>query len=339
MKCFRGILVRLLPAMLCVLFAFWFPACSGISGSAGPGSTLERVDPEFGGEYLLYVPTGYNKAKSWPLVVVCPSSFPYSANQMLGDWASRAETHGFLIVVPAVRGVGGVFSPKSEKQVGLQRDDETRILAAVQHVRAGYTVSEDRIFIVGRSGGAYSALAVGLRHSNRFRAIGLLDPKFDAAFLADTRNRIDSDQPVYLQYDVDDALVGDQGRQCAEWLRMQGAAVREYNFGSVSKEGPDNTLRFFQDVVRKLPWIHIEAFAESPDRPLETRFRLRGSATPARIQWDFGNGQFDVTANPTRVFAKSGTYRVTVEVEYAGSKPARRTQEFSIPAASLPNQP
>lgn len=293
------------------------------------------VEPQTGCEYLLYRPSSYDRNSAWPLIVVCHSTFPDSPNRRLHAWTKLAESHGFLLVAPRLSGVKKSWSRDVNKKNKQQCDDETHILAVIQHVRAAYNVSDDRILIHGFAAGASSALRAGLKHPQTFRAISVTQPRFEPADLSDVGSWIDPHQPVYLSYSVGDVLTNKEGRLCADWLRAQGADLRIDPAGSAGDADSERHVAFFQQVIRKEPWIHVTVAPTGLQNPLEMRFKLLISASPSRFRWQFGDGEESPVAEPVHAFAKPGTYRITVTVEWPKTGPQTRIVDLSVPDGTL----
>ncbi len=323
-----------ITALLCVA-----GACSQYIDPNVPEPIRPFIAPESGGEYLLYRPSNYDRRQSWPLVVVCHSSFPDSPNRQIREWTQHAEENGFLVVAPKLSGVRASLPPASEKQIALQRQDEQRVLAAIRHVRAGHTISQDRIFIHGWSGGARAAIHTGLQHPTLFRAVSLLSPKFDRDHHRALRNRIDPYQPVFLRYDVGDAITGKNGTRCAQWLRTNGAKLREQSAGAASRSSTETAVAFLRDVIRTEPWIHLRAIRAVDRGPMAMQFKLRCSHAPAHIHWEFGDGDTSDVAEPIHIFRKPGTYRIQVRLADPTRVQHRRTAYLTLPSGRLHPSP
>jgi len=287
-------------------------------------------DPETNQPYLLYRPSGYDPKKNWPLMVVCSSSFPDSPNKRIQDWAALAESRGFLVLAPTMRATTGTFAPKTAKQLPQQREDERHLLAAIQHVRAGHSVSDDRVFLQGYGSGATSALYTGLKHPDLFRAIDLSDPKFHASCLGEVAERVDPHQPVQVHYRITDKILGSHGKNCEDWLRSHGADLREDRPGPSDPGDALGAVGFFEDVLRTVPWMQLRVRLPDPNRPRELKFKLDCSFTPTQYQWDFGDGQTSPIAEPMHAYAQPGTYRATVTV-HAGKSAQHRFRDVVVP--------
>ena len=295
---------RLLPALSRALVAApicFVGACSQYIDPNVPEPIRPFVAPESGGEYLLYRPSNYDRRQSWPLVVVCHGSFPDSPIRQIREWTQHAEENGFLVVAPKLIGSRSWLPRATAERIVQEGSNKQRVLAAVRHVRAGHNVSEDRIFIHGWSDGGGAALRAGLDHPALFRAITLLAPKFDSAGVRALGDGIDPYQPIYLRYDVGDALTGRNAQRCAEWLRSHRAKLSVDSRGSANRSSTMSAVEFLRSVIRTEPWIQIRAVPAPEEGPLAIRFKLRCSGVPAHLFWEFGDGDTSSVAEPIHV--------------------------------------
>ena len=309
--------------------------CSQLIDPNVPEPIRPMVEPLLGRPYLLYRPSGYDRDSGWPLIIVCHSSFPDSPNRQIREWTQLAESRGFLVAAPKLTGVASRFPSASDRQRSLQSEDERRIIATVQHVQAGHNISEDRIFIHGWSGGAYAALYAALRNPDRFRAVSLIQPRFDPDSFVDVGKIIDRHQPVLVHYNSGDALSGKHAARCVQWLRSHDADVRDDPLGPARRSDTPRAVEFFERVIRKDPWIRIRAFPRSTDNPFEMQFKLKCSLVPARYSWEFGDGEVSNEAEPIHIYVRPGTYRVTVTVDDADRHSQSRSIQLTVPQAFL----
>jgi len=301
--------------------------CASTAGVSGPIDTL--TDPELGRKYLLYRPAAYDRSKEWPLVVACHSSFPDSQNRRIQAWGDTAESRGLLVLAPRLEAPSGMVGKGGTTDE--IKDDVRHILSAIQHVRAGHSISDDRIFLHGYSGGSAAALYAGLSHSDLFRAIALTQPRFSAVALAEVEPLIDPYQPVYVHYSITDKLTGGEGRNCSEWLLKQTASAIVNPQGEAGGKDVLPAVEFYEETLRKIPWIHIRAFAEDPAKPRQFRFKLQCSFTPIAYHWEFGDGQTSPVAEPVHPYANPGAYRATVTVTGPRGATHRRGTNVRVP--------
>ena len=328
-------IARAVVAIVILVMGVSASGCSQLIDPNVPAPLRDLVEPKFGREYLLYRPSHYDRKYDWPLIVVCHTSFPDSPNRRIRAWTEAAESYGFLVAAPKLKGIKRIRPPKADKQIALQRKDEEAILSMVRHIQAGHNVSEDRIFIHGWSGGAYAALHTGLRHADLFRAISLMHPKFNAGFLGDAARHVGPHQPIELSYSMTDAITGKRASECLRWLRMHGADVRHDPGGGLSATGMQRPLQFFENVVRDHPWIHIRAVAGAERAPLEIQFKLRVSHKPTFHRWDFGDGVTSTAAEPLHAYREPGTYLVSVTVGDDRDREHRRAIRLSVPSGTF----
>ncbi len=323
--------IQFLLLLVCAVSA----GCSQYIDPDVPEPIRPFKEPQYGSEYLLYRPSGYKREQAWPLIVVCHSSFPDSPNRRLRAWTKLAESHGFLLAAPQLDGVKKSWSLDANNESKRLYDDEARILSVIQHVRAAHNVSDDRILIHGFGAGASAALRTGLKNTQTFRAISVTQPHFEPAEMSDVALWIDPYQPVYLSYSAADIFAGKEGRLCADWLRASGANLRIDPAGSPKGDDCQRHVAFFQQVIRQDPWLHVVVTPTGHKNPLEMRFRLLSPALPSRFRWQFGDGDESPVAEPVHAFARPGTYRVIVTVEWPGSSQHMRIVDLNVPEGTL----
>lgn len=276
------------------------------------GEVLKRTEPDLGREYYLYKPSVDRKDQRWPVLVLC-HSFPLeSPRSVITDWAPLAEEKGFLLLAPKLRSTAN-WPPKLEKQNKLQQQDEDAILKALQHVRGGLRIADDKVFIVGSKSGCRAAMFTGLRNANIFRSIALLQPRFDVLHTRVIKEFIDPYQRVFVLHRLGD-FHGDQGKDCAAWLRDQHVAVEEKRTAARRDQHPNLAYQFMHHVMVKEPWIRINAFEST--LPLRVKFHATTSFENEiyKYDWDFGDGARGVIAQPEHQYAQPGEYHVSLRI-------------------------
>lgn len=153
------------------LFAFSNPARAGewVSGDVNNSSGSRN--------YQLWVPTGYDKQKSVPLVMML-----HGCTQKPEDLASisgmnqLAEKNNFLVVYPEQTQEANPlkcwnwFDPKHQ----ARETGEPSLLAAVaEKVRSSYNIDPKRIYVAGISAGAAMAVVMGATYPDLFSGIGV----------------------------------------------------------------------------------------------------------------------------------------------------------------------
>lgn len=316
--------------MLSCVAACLASGCSQYIDPNVPEPIRPFVDPKVGRDYLLYRPFSYDPQYSWPLVVVCHGGFPDSPNRQLRAWTQLAESYGFIVVAPTLESARHP-NRKYDRQIDVLREDEKHVLATVRHVRAGHNISEDRIFIHGWSGGALPALYIGLDNPTLFRAVSVARPKCNTGSLVDLNGRIDPHQPVFVRYAVSDAVTGKHGTETVTWLHETGVDARVDTSGPARKTDGAASVAFFENIIRRRPWVHVRAFATGGEDPYERQFKLRSSYTPRTFRWTFGDGAESPVAAPVHSYDEPGSYLVTVTVDGPHDEPITRSKVVRVP--------
>lgn len=311
--------------------AAWLALCGCTLLKPQPaGDVLERVEPDLGGEYSLYKPTNYSEPRRWPLLVLCHSSPWQSPKSVIADWAALAEEKGLLLLAPKLRSTGA-WPAKMPKQLAIQEDDEEATLKALQHVRAGYLVARDKVFIAGHKSGCRAAMFIGLRNPDDFRLVALLQPHFDPLHMAATLDFLDPYQRIMVLVGMGD-LAEDQADACLQWLRQQRMTVVEDHTAARTEKHPERVYRFVRNSVAKHPWIRVKAFGT--ESPMRIRFRALTSFKKEvyRYEWDFGDGSTGVIARPEHDFAKPGEYTISLRIHPDKKTYHERKIRITVPA-------
>ncbi len=303
--------------------------CQRPLAEAGPGQTVQRVEPEHGTRYVLYEPSDYRADYQWPLVVVCHSGGLDSPQTRIRRWATLAEERGFLVAAPAVESASG--RGDAARQLARQSRDADHILAVVRHVRGSSSVSDDRVFITGRAGGALPALYTGICNPAVFRAVAVAAPEFNADYFSDATQQLDPYQSVLVNYPMTDAIWEKTGHACAAWLSSYMGRVTEDHGARAGGDIERRIVEYFEHVVEAEPWLHVSVWREDPADDLTVHFKLRSSFLPREYLWDFGDGETLPIAEPIHHYPEPGVYVVTLTVTPLKGKPEQRRIRLSVP--------
>jgi predicted peptidase len=187
---------------------------------------------------LMYVPSTYDKARAWPLVVMLhglgeraflPVTSP--AHPLFLEWC---EKNGLLMIAPNGRNRADRDSPKPNFGASLYMDDgEQDVLQVIELARKAYNIDSSRIYLTGVSMGGWGTWYLGSRHPELFAAVapvcgwgtGELTrwkcPPVDLARLKNT--------PVYAFHgDQDPVIPVSESRKMAATLKALGAADVTY---------------------------------------------------------------------------------------------------------------
>ena len=129
-------------------------------------------------EYLLYVPSSYDRTKPTPLVISLHAAALWPATQMeTSQWNKVADEHGFIVVYPSgttLRGGGTGVLPKiwgATPGAGLTAD-VTFISELIDTLAAAYDIDSTRIYANGLSLGGGMTFALSCTLSDRIAAVG-----------------------------------------------------------------------------------------------------------------------------------------------------------------------
>ena len=309
--------------------------CSQYIDPDVPEPIIPGVEPEHAGKYLLYRPSRYDRRDNWPLIVVCHSSFPDSANKRIRDWTQLAEKKGVILVAPELDASAIQWIGNADRQMTKLLADEQRILAIVRHVRAGHSISPDRVFIHGWSSGAYAALYIGLKNPNVFRAVAVSRPKFDERYVEELTSLIDPYQRVCVHHNLADTIHGKHARRCITWLREHHVDLVDDGHGRADAKDTQQPIHFFENVIGRSPWMRIHALPASTENPLAVQFKLRYANPSMSVRWDFGDGQTTSGHEPRHTYDAPGRYTIVVIGIDADKTQHRRAVVLTVPELTI----
>ncbi len=129
-------------------------------------------------EYLLYVPSSYNRTRPAPLVISLHGGAMWPAHQRdLSGWNELADEHGFLVVYPAgttlLRGSGRHRVWDVNRGPGLEKD--VRFISdLIDKLQKTHNIDSTRIYADGLSNGGGMAFVLSCTLSERIAAVGLV---------------------------------------------------------------------------------------------------------------------------------------------------------------------
>jgi len=147
---------------------FYFPNWTSATTSTIVSSGEKR-------EYLLYVPTNYDRAKPTPLVISLHTAMSWPSSSMaISQWNRVADEHGFIVVYPEGTGRG----PKSWEMTGSETPsrmpDVILISELIDKLEASYNIDKTRIYANGMSNGGGMAFVLSCTLSDRIAAVGMV---------------------------------------------------------------------------------------------------------------------------------------------------------------------
>jgi pimeloyl-ACP methyl ester carboxylesterase len=122
--------------------------------------------------YFVRLPTGYDAAKKWPLVIFLHGYVPDTSK--INPWVlpatqlKLASDHGLILAMPHGR--------RNSDFLGI---GEVDVLRVIEEMRRFYNIDPDRIHLTGCSMGGYGGWAIGLRHPDMFACLSLMSGQTD----------------------------------------------------------------------------------------------------------------------------------------------------------------
>jgi len=125
-------------------------------------------------EYLLYVPSSYDRSKPTPLVISMHGAGGWPTQQMeVAGWNRLAESQGFIVVYPS--GVEGAGPRIWRVDFGPELGKDVRFISElIDRLEAAYNIDPDRIYANGLSNGGGMSFALSCALSNRIAAVGMV---------------------------------------------------------------------------------------------------------------------------------------------------------------------
>jgi len=125
-------------------------------------------------EYVLYVPSSYDRTTPTPLVISMHGAGLWGAAQQgISRWNEVAERHGLIVVYPSGAAGGGPRIWHVEGGAGLMTD--VRFISdLIDTLMAEYNIDPTRIYADGLSGGGGMAFVLSCTLSDRIAAVGMV---------------------------------------------------------------------------------------------------------------------------------------------------------------------
>ena len=165
------VLVLIVFGFFCAVF--YFPNWTSATTSTIVSSGEKR-------EYLLYIPTDYDRAKPTPLVISLHTAMSWPSSLMaISQWNRVADEHGFIVVYPEGTGRG----PKSWEMTGSETPssmpDVIFISELIDKLAASYNIDKTRLYANGMSNGGGMAFVLSCTMSDRIAAVGMVSAGLD----------------------------------------------------------------------------------------------------------------------------------------------------------------
>ena len=155
-----------LPPLLAVIEAVSFDVRNRNNGSIVTSGQKR--------EYLLYVPTSYDRSRPTPLVISMHGAGGWPVQQMnLSEWNRLAEKQRVIVVYPSGTKGTGPRIWHVGRGPGLMRDVRF-ISELIDKLEAAYNIDPARIYANGFSKGGGMAFVLSCSLSDRIAAVGMV---------------------------------------------------------------------------------------------------------------------------------------------------------------------
>jgi polyhydroxybutyrate depolymerase len=133
-------------------------------------------------EYVLYVPSSYDRTTPAPLVITLHGAGMWGAAQReVSRWDEVAERDGLIVVYPSALGGRGPRAWRAG-QGGDNRRDVTFISDLIDQLKATYNIDPARIYANGLSNGGGMSFALSCTLGDRIAAVGMVGAAHLAPF-------------------------------------------------------------------------------------------------------------------------------------------------------------
>ncbi len=137
-----------------------------------PVDEFKVTEPVSKAQFYLYVPSDYDSALQWPLVVTLHGTPGYdSASRQAKEWKIFAEEHGFIVLAPELTSVQGVLPVVRSIRLKQLATDERRVLAAMAETKRRYNIDERNVMITGYSAGGFPMYFIAMRNPEKFNTM------------------------------------------------------------------------------------------------------------------------------------------------------------------------
>ena len=176
--------------------------------------------------YRLYVPTGYNGTRAFPLIVALHGLGANEDSFMDGyskTVPTLAEQRGYIVVAPLGFRVDGFYgfslstdaTPGDRRRVELSEQD---VMEVLKRVRTDYKIDDSRIYLMGHSMGAIGTWAIAAKHPAIWAALAPFSGLGNAA----TIEKFKHIPQIVVHGDADPTVNVNGSRTMVEAMKKQG---------------------------------------------------------------------------------------------------------------------
>ncbi|HUT57522.1 MAG TPA: caspase family protein [Phycisphaerae bacterium] len=293
-------------------------------GSVQKGKIDARKEAVTGRKYYLYVPSNYDPARAYPLVVSAHGAGLFDGAKKDRDrWIEVAERYGLLVCCPEFESPKTPFLRLKAGEVAPELiRDEKASLAIIEEVKVRFHVNRDAVLMTGFGKGAYAAHFIGIRHPDIFRAVVGRCGDFSEHLVSNDFAHRARHMHVYTFFGERDLPGVDEMNRNANFYHtvrgFRNFVIRRLRGGHDSNEA--EAARYFKNMVNHWPTTRIEATPTSGKAPLSVMFRarVRDADTPDgqvdSVLWNLGDGAVSGHPELVHTYVSPGLYNVFLTV-------------------------
>lgn len=169
------------------------------------------------GGFSVYVPPGYDPARTWPVVFALHGGSGHG-RLFLWNWLPEARSRGLIVVSPtAIGGTWSLMEPET---------DSANLARMLDQVRAKWNVDNTRVLLSGMSDGGTFTLLSGLMAESPFTHLAPAAASFHPLMLGMSEPGRLTGLPIHLTHGrLDWMFPVDRARLANQTLSAAGAAV------------------------------------------------------------------------------------------------------------------
>ena len=204
--------------------------------------------------YQIYVPSNWNPARKWPLVVALHGANLDETNMLgraSGEMQKLAEQHGYIVVAPLGYRINSAYGNTRGigKQLGADPDrvrrSEADVLSVIDLVTKEYNVDPAHMYLTGNSMGGGGTWWIAAHHPGMFAAIA---PTAFGGVVDEDVNALRKVPILAVVGEKDELGMRDRVKRSADLLRANGADIEYLEIpGGTHKTAFDDAMaRIFE---------------------------------------------------------------------------------------------
>ncbi|HUT60104.1 MAG TPA: caspase family protein [Phycisphaerae bacterium] len=292
-------------------------------GSVPKGKIDAQKDAVTGRKYYLYVPSNYDPARAYPLVVSAHGAGLFDGAKKDRDrWIDCAERYGLLVCCPEFESAKSSLRLQAGEVAPELVRDEKATLAIIEELKVRFHVNCEAVLMTGFGRGAYAAHFIGIRHPEIFRSVVGRCGDFNEHLVSNEVARRASHMHIFAFFGERDLSgVDEMNRNANFYYTTRGFrnfALRRLPGGHDSNETAAGI--YFMNIVNHWPATRIEATPTRGKAPLSVTFRALVRDPDSRdgrvdsVLWNLGDNMVSSSPEPVHSYESPGLYNVFLTV-------------------------